>query len=126
MASEDTYRVAAAARAAEAAPGVSYVEWGAILAGAVLTVTLSLVLLTFGSAVGLSASSFQPGQGVSLFWFGIASGIWFIWVAITSFGAGGYLAGRLRRLTSRRWPVATIATATCRSARSSGRRTCPH
>ena len=24
-------------------------------------------------------------------------GLWFIWVAITSFGAGGYLAGRLRR-----------------------------
>lgn len=80
-----------------AAAGVSFVDWGAIIAGAVLAVTLSLVLLTFGSAVGLSASSFEPGQGVSLFWFGIASGIWFIWVAITSFGAGGYLAGRMRR-----------------------------
>lgn len=98
MATEDTYRAAAIARAPEAAAtGVSYVDWGAILAGAVLAVTLSLVLLTFGSAVGLSASSFRPGEGVSLFWFGIASGIWFIWVAITSFGAGGYLAGRLRR-----------------------------
>lgn len=98
MATEDTYRAAALSRAGDAAsPGVSYVDWGAILAGAVLTVTLSLVLLTFGSAVGLSASSFRPGEGVSLFWFGIASGIWFIWVAITSFGAGGYLAGRLRR-----------------------------
>jgi hypothetical protein len=34
---------------------------------------------------------------VSLFWLGIVSGLWFLWVAITSFGAGGYLAGRLRR-----------------------------
>jgi hypothetical protein len=98
MALEETYRAGAAVRAAETAGlGVSYVDWAAIIAGAVLAVTLSLVLLTFGSAVGLSASSFQPGEGVSIFWFAIASGIWFIWVAITSFGAGGYLAGRMRR-----------------------------
>lgn len=97
MAVEEINRAAIAKPAEVASPGVSYVDWGAIIAGAVLAVTLSLVLLTFGSAVGLSASSFQPGEGVSLFWFGIASGIWFIWVAITSFGAGGYLAGRLRR-----------------------------
>ena len=98
MAVEEAHRAAALARGAETASlGVSYIDWGAIIAGAVLAVTLSLVLLTFGSAVGLSASSFQPGEGVSLMWFGIATGIWFIWVAITSFGAGGYLAGRMRR-----------------------------
>ncbi len=42
-------------------------------------------------------TSFEPGEGTSLVWLGIASGLWFIWVAITSIGAGGYLAGRLRR-----------------------------
>ncbi|MBB5220603.1 hypothetical protein HNP73_000524 [Amaricoccus macauensis] len=98
MASEELYRASVTTRTVEGgAAGVSYVDWGAILAGTVLTVTLSLVLITFGSAVGLSASSFQPGEGVSLFWFAVASGIWFVWVAVTSFGAGGYLAGRLRR-----------------------------
>lgn len=98
MTPEETYRPVVAPRAVEAAPaGISYVDWGAIIAGAVLTVTLSLVLITFGSAVGLSASSFQPGEGVSVAWFAVASGIWFVWVAISSFGAGGYLAGRLRR-----------------------------
>lgn len=98
MASEELYRASVSTRTVEgASTGVSYVDWGAILAGTVLTVTLSLVLITFGSAVGLSASSFQPGEGVSLFWFAVASGIWFVWVAVTSFGAGGYLAGRLRR-----------------------------
>jgi len=30
-------------------------------------------------------------------WFGIAAALWFIWVAISSFAAGGYLTGRLRR-----------------------------
>ncbi len=86
--------------AVEAAASRGYVDWGAVLAGTALTLALSLVLLTFGSAIGLSVASFQPGEGVSLFWFGIASGIWFIWVAITCFGAGGYLAGRLRRRVS--------------------------
>lgn len=97
MSMEDTYRTPPGGRATDTGLGVSYVDWGAIIAGAVLAVTLSLVLFTFGSAVGLSASSFQPGEGVSLRWFAIASGIWFIWVVITSFGAGGYLAGRMRR-----------------------------
>jgi hypothetical protein len=74
-----------------------YVDWPAILAGTVLAVALSFVLLTFGSAIGLSVVSFEPREGASLFWLAVVSGLWFIWVAITSFGAGGYLAGRLRR-----------------------------
>jgi hypothetical protein len=85
--------VAVAARSGEA----GYVDWPAIFAGTALAVALSFVLLSFGSAIGLSIASFEPGQGASLLWLGIASGIWFLWVAITSFGAGGYLAGRLRR-----------------------------
>ncbi len=80
-----------------AAPAMHLVDWPAIFAGATLAVALSFVLLTFGSAIGLSVASFQPGEGPSLFWLGIASGLWFIWVAIMSFAAGGYLAGRLRR-----------------------------
>jgi hypothetical protein len=74
-----------------------YVDWPAIFAGTALAVALSFVLLTFGSAIGLSATSFEPGEGVSLRWVAIASGIWFLWVAITAFAAGGYLAGRMRR-----------------------------
>ncbi len=78
-------------------PMIGYVDWAAIFAGTALAVAMSFVLLTFGSAIGLSVTSFQPGEGVSLRWLAIASGIWFLWVAVTSFGAGGYLAGRLRR-----------------------------
>ncbi len=87
-----------------AAPVLHYVDWPAIFAGTVLAVALSFVLFTFGSAIGLSASSFKPGEGTSALWFGIASGLWFIWVAITSLAAGGYLAGRMRR------PVAGAST----------------
>jgi hypothetical protein len=86
-------RTHAVARASE----VGYVDWPAIFAGTALALALSFVLLTFGSAIGLSLASVEPGEGVALKWLAIASGLWFVWVAITSFGAGGYLAGRLRR-----------------------------
>jgi len=91
----ETYRTEAIARAATA--DIGYVDWPAIFAGTALAVALSFVLLTFGSAIGLSVVSFEPGESASFKWLAIASGLWFIWVAITSFGAGGYLAGRLRR-----------------------------
>ncbi|MEX2641817.1 MAG: hypothetical protein WD270_00070 [Acetobacterales bacterium] len=74
-----------------------YVDWPAIFGGAVLAAGVSFVLWTFGSGLGLSMVSAEPGEGVSLGWLTIAAGIWFIWVAVSSFSAGGYLAGRLRR-----------------------------
>lgn len=75
----------------------SYVDWPAILAGAILSVAVSFVLITFGSGLGLSMLSAEPAEGVSLRWVSIAAGIWFIWVAVSSFAAGAYLTGRLRR-----------------------------
>lgn len=92
-----TAEVYRAEEMARAAPATGYVDWGAILAGTVLAVALSFVLLTFGSAIGFGAASFEQGEGMSAFWLAIASGLWFVWVAITSFGAGAYLAGRMRR-----------------------------
>ena len=72
-----------------------YVDWPAILAGAVLATALSLVLLAFGAAFGLSLGSPTVAEGTSLRWITIAGGIWFVWTAVTSVSAGGYLAGRL-------------------------------
>ena len=80
-----------------AAEDRSYVDWAAVLAGAVLAAAISLVLLSFGSALGLGITSPLPGEGVSFFWFAIAAGLWLLWVQVSSFMAGGYLAGRLRR-----------------------------
>ena len=42
-------------------PGASFVEWGAVLAGAVLAAAISFVLLTFGTAIGLSATHLPRG-----------------------------------------------------------------
>jgi hypothetical protein len=75
----------------------SYVDWPAALAGAALAAAISLVMLSFGSALGLGITSPLPGEGVSFLWFAIAAGLWLLWVQVSSFMAGGYLAGRLRR-----------------------------
>jgi len=75
----------------------SYVDWPAVIAGIVLATAISLVLLTFGSAVGLSFTNFRTFTGVSPIWVAIAAASWLLWVEISSFMAGGYLAGRMRR-----------------------------
>ncbi len=74
----------------------SSVDWAAILAGGLLAVAISFILLTFGSAIGLSLTS-PYGEGHSLSFLAAASGLWVIWVEVSSFMAGAYLAGRLRR-----------------------------
>ena len=75
----------------------SYIDWAAILAGSVFALALSFLLISFGASLGLSLSSPYRGEGVSASWLAIAAGIWFAWVMVTSFGAGGYLCGRMRR-----------------------------
>ena len=75
----------------------SYVDWSAIIAGIVLASGISLVLLTFGSAIGLSFADFRGREGASMIWIGIAAASWLLWVQISSFMAGGYLTGRLRK-----------------------------
>jgi len=78
----------------------SYVDWPAILAGAVLASAISFVLFAFGAALGLSLASPYPREGVSVTTFGIILALWVLWVLVSSLGAGGYLTGRLRRRRS--------------------------
>jgi hypothetical protein len=75
---------------------VSYVEWGPILAGAIAAAALSFLLLTFGSAIGLSLTSPWPNTGARLWVVALAVGWFAVAVQIASFAAGGYLAGRMR------------------------------
>jgi hypothetical protein len=73
-----------------------YIEWGPIFAGAVAASALSFLLLTFGSAIGLSLTSPWPSSGARLWVVALAVGWWAVAVQIASFAAGGYLAGRMR------------------------------
>jgi hypothetical protein len=75
----------------------SYVDWPAIIAGIVFASALSILFLTFGSAVGLSFTNFNARPDVSPIFLAIAAASWLLWVQVSSFMAGAYLTGRLRK-----------------------------
>jgi hypothetical protein len=74
----------------------SYVDWAAVTGGALVAVVVFTTLTAFGSALGLSLTSAQPGQGISAKLAAIAIALWMAWTAALSFAAGGYIVGRLR------------------------------
>jgi hypothetical protein len=73
----------------------SSVDWGAVIAGAVIAAAISFVLFTFGAAVGLSITSPYPGENVSAVTFALVLGLWILLVTVMSFMAGGYFTGLL-------------------------------
>lgn len=77
--------------------GRSYMDWPAIFAGAAVAAAISLVLLTFGTALGLSLTSAHEGESAPLLWIAVIGGLWLLWVQVSASLAGGYLAGRMRR-----------------------------
>ena len=85
------------APAPAAADNSSYVDWPAIIAGIVIASAISLVLLSFGSAIGLSFVNFHAGPDVPAIWIAIAAATWLLWVEVSSFMAGAYVTGRMRR-----------------------------
>jgi hypothetical protein len=77
-------------------PSVSGVSWAAVAAGAIVSCALTLVLLAFGTGLGLSVVSPWPGSGVSATSFKIGTGLYLIVMAMLASSIGGYIAGRLR------------------------------
>ena len=77
-------------------PGKSAASWAAIIAGAFVAVSVSLILLALGSGLGFAEISPWPGRGVSGTTFTITTAIWLILTQWISAGLGGYIAGRLR------------------------------
>jgi hypothetical protein len=77
-------------------PAGSDVHWGAVIAGAIAAAALSFVLLAFGTGIGLATSSVSPTWRDASFALWFLTGIYLVFVAILSFGLGGYVAGRLR------------------------------
>lgn len=88
---------AVVAPAAVTADHSSYVDWPAIIAGIAIASAISLVLLSFGSAIGLSFVNFHAGSDVPVIWIAIAAATWLLWVEVSSFMAGAYVTGRMRR-----------------------------
>jgi hypothetical protein len=74
----------------------SYIDWPAIIAGTLITIATSLLLLGFGTALGLSVVSPWPGQGAGASSVGWSAAIWFALVQLFSYSIGAYLTGRMR------------------------------
>jgi hypothetical protein len=73
-----------------------FIDWGAIIAGGVIAAGISFTLIAFGSGIGLSIASTSPTWRDSSPWLWLLSGLYLIFVALCSFGFGGYAAGRMR------------------------------
>jgi hypothetical protein len=85
-------RVAVPEGAAALPPRVS---WGAIIAGAVVAVTIGLMLNTLGIAVGATAVDAVNRDTPSASTFGIGAGIWLLVANLIGLAVGGYAAARL-------------------------------
>lgn len=76
--------------------GWCFVEWSPVVFGALAATALSSVLVGFGVTIGLGISSTAPTWRDASAALTILSGVYLILQAIISFGAGGYLAGRVK------------------------------
>jgi hypothetical protein len=71
-------------------------QWSPIVAGAFVACAVSLIMITFGTTVGLGVSSTAPTWRDASVALWLLSGIYLVLQALISFGCGGYLAGRCR------------------------------
>jgi hypothetical protein len=84
---------------------ISDVHWSAVIAGAIAAAALSVVLLAFGTGIGLGVSSASPTWRDTSFALWFLSGLYLVFVSLISFGFGGYVAGRMRER------IATVSAA---------------
>lgn len=75
----------------------SYVDWAAVLGGAVVAAATGVLFATFGAALGLSTVSAEEGEASSINLWLVVSGLWIVVTLAASYFAGGYIAGRMRR-----------------------------
>lgn len=88
--------VASSDRIAEIEPSVAGVSWAAVVAGALTSLAITLILMSFGAGMGFSMASPWAGAATSATTFKISTGIYLLVIAMISSAIGGHLAGRLR------------------------------
>jgi hypothetical protein len=76
--------------------GRSAASWGAILAGAFVAASVSLILLALGTGLGFALVSPWQENGVTAATFAATTAIWLVVMQWVSACLGGYIAGRLR------------------------------
>ena len=85
-----------AASAPRRETGGAYIDWAAILGGAIVAAAIGGLFTAFGAALGLSTISAEPGEGSFNLWI-IVTALWLVISLAASYWAGGYIAGRMRR-----------------------------
>jgi hypothetical protein len=75
---------------------ISFLQWTPVFAGALVASAVSLVLIAFGTALGLGIVSSSPTWRDTSPALTVVSGLYLLLAALVSFGVGGYVAGRLR------------------------------
>jgi hypothetical protein len=88
--------VVSSERIAEVEPSVAGVSWAAVVSGAVASLAITLILMSFGAGMGFSMASPWTGAAPSATTFKISTGIYLLVIAMISSAIGGHLAGRLR------------------------------
>ena len=73
-----------------------FIHWTPVITGAFVASALSLVLIAFGTSLGLVVASTAPTWRDTSPTLTVISGLYLVLTAAVSFGFGGYLAGRLR------------------------------
>jgi hypothetical protein len=78
------------------ATSLSFLQWTPVVAGAFVASAVSLILIAFGTALGMGITSSSPTWRDTSSALTVASGLYLLLAALVSFGVGGYVAGRLR------------------------------
>lgn len=71
------------------------ISWGAIFAGAFVTLAVFLMLQMLGAGIGLAAIDLTGRQTTSARSLGIGAAIWWFVIGLISLFIGGWVAGRL-------------------------------
>jgi hypothetical protein len=80
----------------EGAPSLpSRISWGAIIAGAVVAVTIGLMLNALGAGIGATTVDAAARDTPSASSLGIGAGIWLLVSNLIGLAVGGYVAARL-------------------------------
>ena len=100
-----------------AVTAIRRMSWGAALAGAVVALSLQLLLSLLGLGIGLATVDPAAGDTPGAASFGIATGIYYAIVTLVSLFGGGWVAGHLAGMPRRidgllhgvvTWSVATL------------------
>ncbi len=92
---EEEHEYLASSRPHEVLAGWRRTSWGAIFAGAFVTMAIFLTLQILGAGIGASALDLTGGRITSARSFGIGAAIWWFITGLIALFIGGWVAGRL-------------------------------